>query len=296
MALSPWVRTVAYCENDRYAQSVLLSRMASGELPLAPIWDDVQTLGLGNLGSARGIDIITGGFPCQNISATGDGTGLEGNKSRLFFEIMRLAGELRPRFIFLENSPAIAVRGLDRVLLELTALGYECRWTIVSAGELGAPHLRERFFLLANSDSDSGGHSGEKIQPRNGEVGFKSGPDAKHDGFALEATNAAGFGWGEGRPQSDARRGSGIGSDGRAVPIADATSKGLERWVDARPAWEAFALGGGGASWPSWVPQPAICRTDAGFPYRVDKLRGVGNACPPQQYREAFLRLSGIGG
>lgn len=148
IALKPWVTPVLYCENDRYAQAVLLSRQASGFLPVAPIWDDVQTLLRDDL--PLEIDILYGGFPCQDISIAGNGAGLEGSRSGLFFEIIRLVRLLRPRFVFLENVPAIAVRGLNRVVMEFTALRYDCRWTIVSATELGAPHLRERWFLLAH--------------------------------------------------------------------------------------------------------------------------------------------------
>lgn len=150
-ALDPWVQPVAYCESDRYACAVLLSRIADGLLPAAPIWDDVRSL------SARilpPIDIISGGFPCQDISVAGSGGGLGGSRSELFFDIIRLVGEIRPAFIFLENSPAITIRGLDRVLLEFSALGYDCRWTIVSAAEMGAVHIRERWFLLAHAYGD----------------------------------------------------------------------------------------------------------------------------------------------
>lgn len=148
-ALRPWVRTVAYCEIERYAQAVLLSEMQRGRIDRAPIWDDVSTLRKEYLGCP--IDIITGGFPCQDISLAGTGAGLGGSRSGLFFEIIRLTRELRPRFLFLENVPAITVRGLDRVLLEFAALGYDCRWTIVSAAEVGAPHLRERWWLTAHT-------------------------------------------------------------------------------------------------------------------------------------------------
>lgn len=153
IALSPWVRTVAYCEQDRYAQAILLSRMQSGELDRAPIWDDVRTLRAEHFGIP--IDVIFGGFPCQDISTAGRGAGLEGKRSALFFEICRLIGELRPSFVFLENVPAIAVRGLDRVLLELTALGYDTRWTTLSAASIGACHKRRRWFLLAYSNGES---------------------------------------------------------------------------------------------------------------------------------------------
>lgn len=154
LGLSPWVRTTAYCEADRYCQATLLSRMESEEIDRAPIWDDVRTLKAENL--PRKIDIIFGGFPCQDISVAGNGAGLEGERSGLFFEVVRLIGEFRPKFIFLENVPDITLRGLERVLLELTALGYDCRWTIVSAAQLGAVHLRERWFLLGHSNSLNG--------------------------------------------------------------------------------------------------------------------------------------------
>lgn len=155
IALRPWVRTVAYCENDRYAQAVLLSRMSDGSLEKAPIWDDVRTLRAGHFESP--IDIIVGGFPCQDISVAGTGRGLDGERSGLFFEVARLVSELRPRYTFLENVPAITVRGLDRVVGELSELGYDCRWTINSASELGAVHKRKRWFLLA---TDSNGIDG----------------------------------------------------------------------------------------------------------------------------------------
>lgn len=150
LALSPWVKTVAYCENDRHAQAILLYRMATRQLDYAPIWDDVNTLEGFHLPD---IDIISGGFPCQDISHAGLGAGLEGKRSGLFFEIIRLTDELRPRFVFLENVTNITRKGLDRVVLEFTKIGYDCRWTCLSASEVGAKHRRERWFLLAHPNS-----------------------------------------------------------------------------------------------------------------------------------------------
>ena len=151
LALEPWVRTVAYCERDRYAQGVLLSRMRSGDIDKAPIWDDVTTLRADMLPR---IDIIFGGFPCQDLSVAGRGKGLAGERSGLFFEIIRLVKELSPRFVFLENVPAIRTRGLSEVVNALTEIGYDCRWTCLSAGDVGAPHKRERWFLLAHAKSE----------------------------------------------------------------------------------------------------------------------------------------------
>jgi DNA (cytosine-5)-methyltransferase 1 len=147
LALSPWVRPIAYCENDRYAQGVLLSRMADGSLAIGPIWDDVRTLRRENLG--RGVDIIYGGFPCQGISSCGTRKGLDDQRSGIFFEMLRLAKEIKPPFIFLENVPTIRARGLETIGRELAYLGYDCRWDIVAARSVGAPHIRKRWFCLA---------------------------------------------------------------------------------------------------------------------------------------------------
>ena len=153
IALKQWVRPIAYCEIDPYCQGVLLSRMSDGRIPYAPIWDNVTTLqGLPFRGH---IDIIYGGFPCQDISIAGNGKGLAGERSGLFFEIMRLAKEIKPKFIFLENVPAITSRGGWECLHTISALGYDCRWCVISAASVGALHLRERWFLLAFSSSKS---------------------------------------------------------------------------------------------------------------------------------------------
>jgi DNA (cytosine-5)-methyltransferase 1 len=99
------------------------------------------------------VDVIFGGFPCQDISVAGHGKGLEGERSGLFFEILRLAKEIKPSFIFLENVPAITSRGGLQVVREIAEMGYDCRWCIISAESIGAPHKRERWFLLAHSKS-----------------------------------------------------------------------------------------------------------------------------------------------
>lgn len=147
LALSDWVRPVAYCECDRYAQGVLMSRMADGSLPRAPIWDDVRTL-RGSLLPGP-IDIVYGGFPCQDISVAGRGAGLAGERSGLFFEIARLIGELRPTFVFLENSPRIVDRGGVELVRSFTRLRYDCRWGVLSAFDMGASHRRPRWWCLA---------------------------------------------------------------------------------------------------------------------------------------------------
>lgn len=155
IALKGRIRTIAYCENERYAQGVLLSRMQEGCIDAAPIWDDVRSLTVSCLDWTP--DIITAGFPCQDISVAGHGKGLAGERSGLFYEIIRLLKETNAPWVFLENVPAIRTRGLKEVITALTDLGYDCRWTRVSAAEVGACHRRERWFLLAHA-------SGERLE------------------------------------------------------------------------------------------------------------------------------------
>lgn len=145
-ALEGYVEPIAYCEINSYCQAVLLSRMAEGDLPLAPIWDDVKTLTSHEIPP---VDCIYGGFPCQDISIAGRGRGLESERSGLFFEIIRLAREIRPKFIFLENVAEIINRGGVRVIGELASIGYDVRWITISASFIGAFHKRQRWFALA---------------------------------------------------------------------------------------------------------------------------------------------------
>jgi len=154
LALKDYVEPIAYVEIEEYAQRIIAERMADGSLPRAPIFADVK-----NIRGAIGIcDIIYGGFPCQDISVAGNGKGLEGERSGLFFEIVRLTKEIRPTFVFLENVPAIRTRGLEQVIKAFTSMGYDCRWTCLSASSVGANHKRDRWFFLAkyNSLSENG--------------------------------------------------------------------------------------------------------------------------------------------
>lgn len=92
-----------------------------------------------------------GGFPCQDISAAGKGAGLEGERSGLWSEFARIISEVRPRRVLVENSPMLTSRGLGRVLGDLAAMGYDAKWGVISAADTGAPHRRERIWIVANS-------------------------------------------------------------------------------------------------------------------------------------------------
>lgn len=140
-------RTVCAVEFDAYARSVLLARQRDGCLPRFPVWDDVRTFD-GRPWQGR-IDVISGGFPCQDISAAGKGAGIDGERSGLWREMARIVGEVRPRFVWVENSPLLVRRGLAVVLDDLAQMGYDARWGVVGAHHAGAPHKRDRCWVLA---------------------------------------------------------------------------------------------------------------------------------------------------
>jgi len=145
LGLKQWVKTEAYCEIDKYACAVLRSRMAEGLLDKGEIYGDIKELHF----REGEFDIITGGSPCQDISNAGKRKGITAERSGLWFEMARLISEIRPRFVFVENVAAIINRGLDRVLGSLSEIRYDAVWTTLRASDVGAPHRRERFFLLA---------------------------------------------------------------------------------------------------------------------------------------------------
>jgi DNA (cytosine-5)-methyltransferase 1 len=122
-------RTVCAVEREPYAASVLAQRQNDGLLPTFPIWDDVCTF---DGKPWRGIvDVVSGGFPCQDISAAGKGAGIDGERSGLWGQMARIVGEVRPRFVFMENSPLLVGQGLVRVLADLAEMGFDARWGVV---------------------------------------------------------------------------------------------------------------------------------------------------------------------
>ncbi len=143
-------RTVCAVEWDSYAASVLAARQNDGILPTFPIWDDVQTF---DGKPWRGIvDVISGGFPCQDISIAGKGAGLSGQRSGMWHHMARVVSEVRPKYVYIENSPMLAIRGGVRVIEDLTSLGYDCEWDVMGAADVGAPHKRDRIWILAYSN------------------------------------------------------------------------------------------------------------------------------------------------
>ena len=143
--------TVCAVERDAYAAQVLAQRQNDGILPPFPIWSDVCSF---DGRPWRGIiDVISGGFPCQDISAAGKGTGIDGARSGLWSEMARIIGEVRPRYVFVENSPMLISRGLARVISDLAEMGYDAQWARFSASNFGAPHQRDRIWIVAHTSS-----------------------------------------------------------------------------------------------------------------------------------------------
>jgi DNA (cytosine-5)-methyltransferase 1 len=137
--------TAAFCEIDKKAQLVLRKHW-----PNVPIFEDVSELSKEKL-DAEGIsiDVITGGFPCQDISLAGKGAGLEGERSGLWFQFHRLIQEIQPRYALIENVSALRSRGLDVVLSGLAEIGYDAEWHCIPASAVGAPHRRDRVWIVA---------------------------------------------------------------------------------------------------------------------------------------------------
>ncbi len=207
-------RTVCAVERDPYARAVLAARQNDGCLDPFPIWDDVRTFTKRNnavrrlireLRRIRDSLVISGGFPCQDISCAGKGAGLDGARSGLWAEFARIIREILPRHVFVENSPMLTSRGLGRVLGDLATMGYDARWGVLGAVHAGAPHRRLRIWIraeLANADRLAirdesitvGWRDGARFARRDGseEHMADANGDARHSWWASDAAQGIG--------------------------------------------------------------------------------------------------------
>jgi DNA (cytosine-5)-methyltransferase 1 len=141
------MQTVAFCEIDPFCRAVLKKHW-----PAVPVFDDIRTLRHDRfVDEIGGVDLVCGGFPCQNISLLGNQTGLGGADSGLWFEQLRVVTELDPQWVVVENVAALVDRGLVEVLRGLAGAGFDSCWFIIPASSLGAPHRRERLWIIANA-------------------------------------------------------------------------------------------------------------------------------------------------
>jgi len=157
-------RTVCAVEWEPYAAGVLAQRQNDQVLEPFPIWDDVQTFD--GRPWAGSVDVVSGGFPCQDISTAGKRAGIDGERSGMWKHMARVVGEVRPAFVFVENSPALTFRGLGTVLGDLAALGFDAAWCVLSAADLGAPHLRERIWIVARHPDQGDERAKRRVQER----------------------------------------------------------------------------------------------------------------------------------
>jgi len=254
-------------ELDPYCRAVL-----GRHFPDAARFEDVQEVGAGSLDP---VDLICGGFPCQDLSSAGRGAGIDGARSGLWSEFARIVREFRPRYVVVENVPALLTgkgkrwdRGpIGRVLGDLAEARYDAEWACLSAREFGAPHLRKRVWIVAYPawDAEAGAAAEPRAErQRAGTGGQRSGATDLADADQRR---------GPGRAPAAGGRGS-----GGALPDPEGAgrkARGADRVGEDQPAE--------GPSCPGWwAAEPAVGRVADGVPNRVDRLAALGNALVPQ--------------
>jgi len=258
-------RTVCAVEWEAYPASVLCARQNDGLLPPFPIWDDVQTF---DGRRWQGIvNVVSGGFPCQDISSAGKGAGITGERSSMWKHMARIIGEVQPEYAFVENSPMLTIRGLGVVLGDLAKMGFDARWCVLGADSIGAPHKRDRIWILAtNTRSVRCNIRGSDRQERQ----------------VLHDIN------GDAKKSQPKRNGWECGVSKVGSNVANAQMLGQSsRYIEAhhRPRWvleEQF----GGSSYEygnskQWEAEPSVGRVVNGMANRVDRLKALGNGQVP---------------
>lgn len=290
--------TVCAVEIERYPRECLLQRQRDGVLPGFPIWDDVRSF---DGKPWRGlVDVISGGFPCQDISSAGKGSGIDGERSGLWAEMYRIICEVRPRFVLVENSPMLTLRGLHRVLGDLAEGGYDAAWSVLGAADVGALHRRDRMWIVAvdreqASDADSYGVQCSELgreYNRTEELAGR-GSDGMDAGHGME--NAPSERLEEPRevPGADNEEIEGRTAAGAGGAGSDAPHTHLPGCQEQRSAesdgeeYETAECGG----W--WGSEPAVGRVADGVAHRVDRLKAIGNGQVPLVAAVAFLGLLG---
>lgn len=278
-------RTVCAVEIDPYCQKILLARQRDGMLPQFPIWDDIRTF---DGKPWRGtVDVVSGGFPCQDISAAGTREGLTGKRSGLWFEMLRVIEEVRPRFVFAENSPHLRTRGLGIVVKGLADLGYDCRWCVLGAGHIGANHRRNRLWIYAYAHNE---------RKRNVPIDAETEGSSKPDGLVVESTNT-----------TEQRGGKGSLSSGIQAKIADVEGEGCRGRVercssdaDSTPLRKQSGRCSGEngqneaiSRVTSWWDIPRFAGMDDGVANRMDRVRATGNGQVPGVAALAWKVLRG---
>ena len=300
-------------EIDDYASKVLAKHW-----PKVQREKDIKECSAKNL---KAVDLICGGFPCQDISQAGRGAGLAGEKSGLWFEMLRVIGDLRPRWVLVENVSAFAQRGLSTAVSGLSEIGYDCEWSIVSAEDVGAPHIRKRLWLIGrhtnsqsksaqpvnakassrlskfiNQSSSAGAHCKSDSQPADtnskrlesraerphGQLSNKQERDAGQMGEKISHTNSERS---KGRHSQRAKQNRQKKADTALPFCANVSDTNSDRLQDSGQGRTETGTAYGSSQRSGrewWAAEPDICRVAHGIPKRVDRLRCLGNAVVPQ--------------
>jgi len=280
------METIAFSEIDPYCCRVLARHW-----PDIPNLGDVRRISLVQLCMLGRIDVICGGFPCQDLSVAGSGLGLDGPRSGLWTEFARLIRLVRPRYVILENVTGLLARGLGRILGELATLGYDAQWHCIPAAHIGAPHRRDRVWIVAYTHSDA--LRDNQQWAAWGRDILQHGRHAQpgHDGSAqpladTDSGRREGFRLAQHAAQSSAFRNQ---LDGCSPPgfragatLPESERERLEAREQAGSAAASARRPGVGDYRGWWESEPAVGRVAHGIPDRVERLRGLGNAVVPQ--------------
>jgi len=266
---------IGACEIEKYPRDVLLARQRDGILPTFPIWDDVCSLdGTPWRGS---VDVLCGGFPCQDISSAGNGAGITGERSGLWKEYARLIDEMRPKLVFAENSPLLRTRGLGTVLKDLADLGYDARWCVLGAGDVGAPHQRKRMWVMAYPNGSGGNQDSSNSELWSGGIEQSSSDTRTSNSTEIEE------GWWHTDPAEMAYTTS---------ELREQTRLGCRTTEEQPTHGVSSEASGGSASKGAQTFEPIVGRVVDGVANRVDRLKAIGNGQVPQCAAVAFNILS----
>ena len=249
-------KTTQFIEIDPYCQKVLKKHW-----PTIPLHDDIKTFSA-EIGQ---FDIITGGFPCQDLSVAGRKAGItKESRSGLFYELMRIVCMVRPKFVVMENVAAILNNGLDIVLGELSQAGYDAEWAVISASSLGASHRRSRWWLVAYPNSiGCGGGSSERrsLQERQLLQSERQGREmgCKTKRCSINTSN----------PNSKRLQ----GLRGK-YELQESSKEKTFTWRNS-----GITLN---PNWKGYKSKPTLCRGDDGLSNRVHRLKSLGNSVVPQ--------------
>ena len=291
---------VGFCEIDKYCKKILKKNF-----PYIPIYNDIKEL---NGNEFKEIDLITGGFPCQDISIAGRGAGIGGKRSGLWAEMHRIIGDVRPRFVLIENVPMLTIRGGTRVIADLAEIGYDAEWQIISAADVGACHLRKRIWVVAYPNDAGNRTSKRRIvgvgkKENEGRQGWtqsefsRQSKDVADPVSELRGRRRAVRQGGEDGDRelyieeeeqarydirSEAVRRSAVRGE-IEFSDTDSTRRGERRWgKSVQETFDTTECNSERKIPTNWSAEPNVGRVAHGIPFRVDRLRGLGNAIVPQ--------------